>query len=83
MKALFKTVATMSASAFLLSSCGSIGGSSNTMTPYGGTRQSSGFMGGSAGPVISGRSVERDKRELLEKNLEARRTAALALKTPQ
>jgi hypothetical protein len=75
MKALFKTVAAMSAAAFLLSSCGSVGGSSNTIIPAGGTRSSSGFMGGTSGGVITGRSVEADKRELLEKNLEARRTA--------
>lgn len=75
MKAIFKSVAAMSAAAFLFTSCGSIGGSSNTMNPAGGTRSSSGFMGGSAGPVVSGKWTEAEKRERLEKYLEARRTA--------
>jgi hypothetical protein len=78
MKVLFQTVAAMSAAAFLLSSCSSIGGSSNTMNPAGGTRSSAGFMGGSAGPVINGSWVEAEKRERLEKNLELRRIAAPA-----
>src|SRR4051794_39187189 len=61
MKELSITLTLLAAAAFLLSSCDTFGGSSNTMNKTGNPSHNAGFIGGSAGPLPTGKPTPAPK----------------------